>query len=418
MALVKSEEPQSETLQGEPRAGGVRGLEARLRAVGGELGASLKALLDSLPGAPQRPGRLAQLLGVNRAVASHILKATASGDGLEALHQLPGPEPLRRVARAAQELGASAQMGERAERAIERFDQLIREEAGTRPALDALISSKLPGARERLEMASKYSVFKGLTQLKGVQADLWLGCAIIQPSSEDPERHDLCWLNGAIAMQRLRPGATVRFSYRHRSEEEASAPAEAAIPALGVLPLESFCVNPPARLEARTVGDIVQYTLPDDKLGPREAMDMFVVDHHPAAIHRRASAGPGRKTSFFVEPAIPVAKLVFDTILHVDAFPGAAPELVIYDIGYDGVADVNDRGRDLDRVQIHETVEWLGQDMSQFRAEGIPTYAPMLAHLCERFGWRAADFRGYRTTIAYPVFGWQVCLAFEQPPRP
>jgi hypothetical protein len=41
----------------------------------------------------------------------------------------------------------------------------------------------------------------------------------------------------------------------------------------------------------------------------------------------------------------------------------------------------------------------------------------MLLHLCERFGWDPARFRGYRTRIQYPVYGWQVCLAFT-PPAP
>ncbi|MFT4543306.1 MAG: DNA-binding MarR family transcriptional regulator [Planctomycetota bacterium] len=392
-------------------------LEARLRRVGTELSSTLAAILSALPGSPHRPGQLAEELGVNRAVASKILKAISKTDALEVLHDVPGPEPLRRVVRTATDRGVPERVAQRAEAAIGEFDQLIREEAGTRPALDALISSNLPGAREQLEMASKYSVFKGLTQLKGVQADLWLGAAIVKPTAEDSEKHDLTWLTAAVAMQRLRPGGTIRFSYRHRGAQESKEERDQDLPTLGVVPLDSFCVNPPARLEARAVGDTIQYTLPDDLLGPREAVDMFVVDHHPAAIRRHADPDIGRQTSFFVEPAIPVAKLVFDTILHVDAFPGTAPELVIYDIGYDGVADVNDRSRDMDRVQVQESVEILGRDMSRFSIEEVPTYSSMLLHLCERFGWKPEEFRGFRTTIAYPVHGWQVCLAFDKPNR-
>ena len=71
-----------------------------------------------------------------------------------------------------------------------------------------------------------------------------------------------------------------------------------------------------------------------------------------------------------------------------------------------------------DRVQVHESIEFLGHDMSRFRADEIPTYGPLLAHLGERFGWKASEFRGYRTRIAYPVYGWQVSMSFEPPVDP
>lgn len=388
----------------------------RARSVGDELRESLGALLAATPDAPSRPGELAKALGVNRATASKLLGALAKSDGLEVLHLAPGPEPLRRVSRGATGLGAPAKLTVRVESAVKDFDQLIRQDAGNRPALDAVITANLPGARERFELSSKYSVFKGLAQLKGVQAEHWLGTAIVNPAADNADKHDLTWLNGAIAMQRLRPDVTVRFSYRASSSVAGKAGGD-VLPALSVLPLEDFCINTPAKLETRVAGDTIHYTLPDDLLGPNEVVDMFVVDHHPAAIVRFNDQEESRKTSLIVEPAIPVANLVFDTILHEDVFPGASPELFIYDTGYDGLADVNDRARDIDRVPVHETIEILGRDLREYQAEGLSTYGPLLAHLADRFGWDPTRFRGFRTRISYPVYGWQVCLAFERPRR-
>jgi hypothetical protein len=385
-------------------------VEDRIRGVGERLGQTLGALLAALPGAPFRPGQLALVLGVNRAVASRVLAATSQRDALEVLHRIPGPEPLRRLVRSATRKGVPTDLAGEADAAISAFDGLIRNEAGTRAALDALISSSLPGARDRFELASKYSVYKGLSQLKGVQADHWLGVAIVLPSLDDPLKHDLTWLTGSVAIQRLRPGVTVRFSYRHRKDDPGAEP-----PPLSVVPLDEFCVNPPARLQSRATGDMIHYTLPDDLLGPQEIVDMFVVDHHPAAINRYAKDAPRHHTSLFVEPAIPVGSLTFDTILHDEAFPGAEPQLWIYDTGYDGIANVNDAARDIDRLDVSESVEFLGHDMRRFSAAEIPRYGEMLLHLADRFGWDPVRFRGYRTRIRYPVFGWQVCLAFEPP---
>ena len=390
-------------------------LDGRLRAVGADLGRTLSALLAAVPGSPHRPGQLAANLGVNRAVASRVLGATAQRDALEVLHRIPGPEPLRRLVRSATRKGAPTDLAAEADAAIAAFDALIRNEAGTRSALDAMIASNLPGARDRFELASKYSVYKGLSQLKGVQAEHWLGVAVVLPSPTDELKHDLTWLTGSVAMQRLRPGVTVRFSYRHRRQ---GVPGDDQVPPLSVVSLDDFCVNPPARLETRTSGAMIRYTLPDDLLGPHEVVDMFVVDHHPAAINRYAKDAPRHSTSLFVEPAIPVGSLVFDAILHEEVFAGSDPKLLVYDTGYDGIANVNDEARDIDRVDVNESIEFLGHDMRRFGASEIPRYSEMLMHLADRFGWDPARFRGYRTRIRYPVYGWQVCLAFEPPGLP
>jgi hypothetical protein len=393
-------------------------IQDRLRSVGQDLGRTLSAVLAGLPGAPLRPNQLAQLVGVNRAVASRVLSATGKRDPMETLHLVPGPEPLRRLVRTAVRRGVPSSIAADAEQAIRQFDLLIRNDAGTRAALDAMISSSLPGARERFELASKYSVYKGLSQLKGVQGEHWVGTAVVAPSADDELKHDLTWLNGAIGMQRLRPGVSVRFSYRHRRGDELVALDGDGSPALGVVPLDEFCVNPPARLEAQATEGTIQYTLPDDLLGPHQVVDMFVVDHHPAAMRRYASDAPRHRNSLFVEPAIPVGMLVFDVILHEDAYPGSEPRLIIYDTGYDGIANVNDPDRDLDRVDVQDSVQFIGHDMSRFSAIEFPRYGDALLHLADRFGWDPQRFRGYRTRIRYPVFGWQVCLSFEPPPAP
>lgn len=398
-------------------AGGSAGLSDRLTAVGEALLGALQAVLAALPDAPLRPNALVRALGVNRAVASRVLQATAQQNPLAALHQLPGPEPLRKLLRGAGKQGVDAALLAAAQQAVSDFDGLIRREAGTRPALDALLSASLPDARERFELASKYSVFKGLSQLKGAQAEAWVGAAVLLPSSDKPDRIDLTWLNSAVAMRRLRPGVGVRFSYRHRGPAAAGA-TPASETAEGVVSLEQFCTNAPARLEARHVGDTIHYTLPDDLLGPRKVADMFVVDHHPAAMQRYTDADNPRRSSLFVDPPIPVATLVFDVLLHPDAFPGAEPELLIYDTGYDGIANVNDRDRDLDRMDVSEHVEYLGRDASQLQVTELPRYGAALRHLAERFDWDLTAFRAYRTRIQYPVHGWQVSMAFQPPPRP
>ncbi len=413
-----SESPQAET---KPVSHSNR-LQERLERVGTDLATSFRGLLDLIPGTPHRPNRLAKLFEVNRAVTSRLLTATSKENPLEVLHLIPGPEPLRKVTARLAELKFEGALLAVANSAIDAFDSLIAEEAGTRPALDALISPQLLGAAERLELTSRYAIFKGISQLKGVQGDLWLGVAVVAPSKTDSDRFDLTWINGAVAMQRLRPGVDVRFSFRIPKEDELGedekhnedTPSPASI-----IPLEEYCVNPPAKLETKRVGEAIHFHLPADILGPKDKVDMFVVDHHPSSMRRYADPEAHRqnraKTSLFVEIAVPVANLVFDVILHEDAFPGSTPELFLYDTGYYGVANVNDPERDHDRVAQVVPLQELGSDMTQFSSDELASYSPMLLHLAARFGWDPKRFRGYRLNMQYPVFGWQVSMAFQQP---
>lgn len=404
----------------DPGNAGPERLEERLRTVGAALADALGALLEAVPGSPHRPNPLARTLGVNRAVTSRLLAAVDRGDPMEVLHLVPGPEPLRKVL-AGSGLAADDRRALAVEAAVAAFAALIDEEAGTRPALEALLAPHLPGAAEKLELSSRYAIHKGMTQLKGVQAELWIGAAVIVPSTEDPERLDLTWLTGAHAMHRLRPGVDVRFSYR---AQRGSAPPGAAepMPEPSLLSLEAFCRYPVARLETHRTDGTIHYTLRDDLLGPRGKADLFVVDHHPAAMRRYGddedhAAGRAR-TGLFVEPAIPSARLVFDVLLHDDVFPGAEPELVVYDTNYNGVANVNDRSRDLDRVATTDHPELLGHGLERFGTAELSTYGPMLAHLAAHFGWDGDRLRGYRVEQAYPVYGWQVTVALQQPRRP
>jgi hypothetical protein len=398
-------------------------LKLRLITVGAALGASLGAILDHIPGAPHRPIPLAKGLGVNRAVTSNLLKALSQDNPLEILHVIPGPEPLRKITARLADGRATEPLLDAAAIAIDAFDRLIRDEAGTRPALDALIAPYLPGARAKLELASRYAVFKGISQLKGVQGELWIGTAVITPSPTDPERLDLTWLNGASAIQRMRPGVDVRFSYRFPQKPGEQSVTELELgPADDVTSLEQFCANPPARLMARSVGDAIYYHLPDDILGPKDKVDMFVVDHHPASMRRFADPGTGadepQLTALFVEIAIPVANLVFDVILHEDVFPSADAQLYFYDTGYNGVANVNDKSRDHERVDQVATLEILSTGTGGLGTEHLPNYLPMLQHMAKRHDWDLAKFRGHRLNLQYPVLGWQVSMAFEKPMPP
>ena len=80
----------------------------------------------------------------------------------------------------------------------------------------------------------------------------------------------------------------------------------------------------------------------------------------------------------------PTKSLIFDVLVHEEVYPGADPAMVIYDTALDGVADVNDQARDIDRLDLWESIQSLGNDVSRFRTTEVPRYAQMLRHVLGR----------------------------------
>ena len=133
---------------------------------------------------------------------------------------------------------------------------------------------------------------------------------------------------------------------------------------------------------------------------------------------RRAAVvprGSGRKAYVFAETSIPCEILQFDAFVHEDVYPGRSPALRLYDTAFDGVADINDPSRDIDRLDMLESIDELGRGLTSCRSQDIPRYHELLSHVFEQLGWSADAFRGYRSRIDYPVYGSQIAMMFDPP---
>lgn len=393
-------------------------------AVGTGLESALAALLDAIPDTPQGPVALAKQLKVDKVLTSRLLKAMRRRDPLAVVHLAPGPEPLRRLVRAAARQSIEPTVIRDAEAAIDAFETLIRSEGGDRSGLDAILAAWLPEARQEFELRRKQAVFRAMSQLKGTAGDVNLGSAILHPSAT-PGRLDVVWLFGCLGLRRLRPGVPVKFASRRVADPSGGSrvprtlsgePVDAAT-GLDGLRLDDFCSTPAPRLDVHRAGETVHYTLADHGFGPRSAVDLVFAEVNRNEIDQFAS-DPGRRTFFFAEVPIPVSRLVFDVILHESIFVGREPALTIYDTVLEGIASVNDRARDLDRFETAESIQSLGQGLTRFRCADLPSYGTLLQEVCTRLNWDGNAFRGYRCGIDYPVYGSQVTMSLEAPPRP
>jgi len=389
------------------------GLEKEVRRTSAALGRSFHALLASLPGLLEAgPQRQAELLGLDKVLTSRLGRALRERGPLAFLQYCPGPEPLRRVLQGAARLGAPAERLAAAEAAVADFQRLLRGTTGGRSGLDALLAGWVPAFREDYDARWRQAAFKALSQLKGVTAETNLATVLFHPSPGG-ERIDVVWILGLLGLRRLRPGAPVKFATRRMGGEGDRRPRTLdgqPVEDLRGLRLDRYCSADPAPLVCQAGSDVVHYTLGPTGLGLEARTDLLLAEVNPAELPRHPG-GDGRRRHAFAEVGTPVRRLLFDFLLHRDLDPGVAPEVLVYDTVLEGVADLHDPARDLDRWDLQPPVEDPGPGLEALRTPEFPRYTELLEDAFRRLGWDPAAFRAWRCRLDHPPYGSQVVLA-------
>lgn len=396
-------------------------LEARIHDVGEALGRGLGRVVDAVEGAPQGPQALARVLGLDKVLTSRLLRAVRQRDPIAVLHHVPGPEPLRRFLRAAARRGAGTDTVSAGEEAVRAFEGLLSRDVGDRSALDAILAAWLPEARSEFVTRRKQSAYKAMSQLRGCSVDLDLSAVFFHPA-RDGTRLDVVWVVGMFGLRRLRPGVGVKLSSRRIT----GAGGERAPTTLDGEPLEGadrgrldqFCAAPPGEFHAQRAGELLHYTLGGGSFGPASAVDLCFAEVNEAEIARYVDPALRRRGYAYSDVAVPARRLVFDVFVDRDVYPGSEPELAVYDTAIHGVADVNDRARDIDRLDLGDRIVPLGTGTSGLRLPDAPRYVDLIRHVHERRGWDPELFRCYRVSVDYPIYGSQIAVSFDPPPPP
>ena len=160
---------------------------------------------------------------------------------------------------------------------------------------------------------------------------------------------------------------------------------------------------------------VAHYVLGGDAYGPGTEVDLLFAEVNEAEMPRFVPPGSGRRGWAFSDVAVPARRLVFDVFVHRDVYPGSDPSVSLYETAFEGVANVNDRSRDMDRLELQDTVLPLGNGLERVRSAHVPDLDALLQHVFAQMNWDPAEFRGYRLHSDYPLYGSQVTLAFDPP---
>jgi len=386
-------------------------------AIGEGLLSSFEPVLAEVPEANSGPQKLAGALGIDKVLASRLLKMMRSYDAMTAVHRAPGPDPLRRALKAAERVGVDPALIGAAEESVDALEKLIRVELGDRSVLGTILSAWVPEARSEFETRRKQSVHRAMSQIQGVEVDVCDKTVVYWPS-EDGLHLDSAILRMVHGLRRLRPGVTVHYSSMYpETMSGASRPANLAgepIDSVSGAIVPEFSTSPVPEITARVAGDgTTHYLLDETSLGISTAIDLVSCEIVRPMAPRYRPRSHNRRTWSSMAINLPTKVSQFDFLVHEDVFPGEAPDLRLYDTVIRGNADVNDPARDIDRLDLLADIETLGTGVRRFGSSDVPRYQKTITHVMDRLGLDGSKFRGYRVSCEFPIYGSQFAMSFK-----
>lgn len=393
-------------------------LESRLGRAAERVRRTIGDVIDAVPIHVRRPAEFQRVLKLDRSLSSRILRALELDDPLASLHQLPGPQGLRLLLKAASKTIDRHKSIAHAEEALTELERVVASEVGDWKALDAALSGWLPEARKRFEMTNRQAAFRAMSNIKGVMACVDLAVTLIHPGAES-DWADRAGIYGVSRLRRLRAGAPMRLfggssiappPGSERLSLDGEPTHKTRMPPL----LPDFCSSPTPEFDVKLEGNCFCYTLKGDRVGLSSVADVFFADvmrrRHP--MYKGVSPRPAVAGSV---SDFPVRAQIVDVLVHEEVWPGIDPKLRIYDTSGRGLADATDSSRDTDRLDTFESIQRMGTDLSGFRIKDVARYSEMIQFVCDRLGWESTRFRGYRCRVEFPIPGTQVMMVFQPP---
>jgi len=386
-------------------------LSARIEETAHSLRTALAPLLEELCGAPLRPSRLIQRLGIDKSLASRLTRALRAGSTGELLHLIPSPSGLRSVLDRAAEKSADPGRLASAEDCVVRFQELLDGLPGGRAALDASLSRSHPELRETRERSSRQAAFKAMSYLLGYYCESLATALILEPSP-DGSQVDGVEVHQRVGLRRLRPEtplAIMSFSFDQKSRglenepwvETLDGTSASADPSHFVLP--ELCSQPTPRLETHEIGEQTVFVLGDRDPSLEAPITLTSGCRFRNCWPRDLKEASSHASRQYLLH-LPSKVLVRDIFIRDDLYVGAIPE-ILHELPKSPIGPGRPRGvaGKISTLDIATSIEQLRPGLDGAATGLIPGYRDTLLKAFQRSGLDPNRFRGYRCTLAYPV---------------
>ena len=384
-------------------------LSSRIEATGRELREALVVVLEAVAGSSPRPTRVSRAIGLDKSLASRLVRAVQSPSDLDLMHLVPSPGGLQIFADLARRFADPASI-ENLKAAIEHFGELLDSVPGGRASIDAQISESSHVALEKREHIAKQASFKSMSFLLGHFCDVLTTSLFLVPA-ENPRRVDGIEIHRRVGLRRMRPSTPlallsfwgeandamnehgIRFDTLD-GERGSSNPTGFLLPA--------FSTQPIPELDVVVDGDMTTLVLAGDPslTAPTQLTSVFRVRNGwPIVPESRTHTLRGYVLH------TPCRQLVRDVYVAESLYSDAVPQ-VSFLLPGPRVAMRPPRGegpRHFAEVELTSSVQQLPFGSQAHSLPGVVNHAAAVRHVLERAGHGQTRFRGWRCAMTYPV---------------
>ena len=398
-----------------------RATERKIAELGGVLAAKFRTVLGAIPNAPKRAVELSTFLGIDKTLSVRLVGAINKNDPLAVCHAIPGPRGLRTALAAARAKGAPAKLVADAQTAVGRLEESVQELGGSRSAFNTIIGGLLPDVRGRIERRNKKAAFDAMCNLLGYQVDTSFVTVAIQPSDEDSSLCNSTCFTGKTGLRHLAPRVS-RMIWAQKCGSPGSdvAPSsftldgEPITTAQAVPVIREFSTKPLPGFRLYQHNETTYVALAGDELPSVEHASIFTGSFSKNSFGRYR-APEATKEFVSCTPSEPAKVVFIDVLIRDDLWPDTHPELAIYRTGPRGNLPLPD-ARPFDRIDLLESVTFLGQGTDRIHTNDVENYAAMVRQVLDRVGWESERFRAYRVRVEYPILHAQIMISFDLPP--
>lgn len=394
-------------------------------------------------GSALRPVQLTSSLGLDKSLASRVVRALTTDDPLSSLHSIPTPQGLGLVANAARTCGAPVNDVEQLREVASSYRDLLDEFSGGRTDLEAALVGWLPEQRARALRDARRSVFRGMTTLAGTRSAALYEAHFLCPSAADPLGGEDSGTHGPHVervvhrlhqdLRRLREGAHLP-AFNLALKDASGRPSRVTTlggeiigsgdgangdwNAAGLL-VEDVCSHPIPDLAAGPGGEAIEVSIPGSNLDVNQLSTMGCAWRTRSLASAGAGddgrpSGPGAT----VCAEIPTEALVLDLFVHRDLALAGVPT-----------------------VSLHTRPDWLGakvpgpppahdprrtqapsfQDLSRaaggWASADVRSCAALAETVCREADLDVGEFHGYRMRVAFPLPSETFAIWWQVAPR-
>lgn len=410
-------------------------LESRLRVLSAKLCSALAAVIlegirASASGAAGvtardelRPVQLTSQLGLNKSLASRVVRALREKDELRALLGIPTPQGLQLIERAARKMGASEASLDALQCASGAYSDILGEFSGGRTDLEATLAGWIPGERERAERDARRSVFRGMTTLAGTRTGAIYNSVYLIPSPDKPDRLDSLVVAVRQDVRRLQVGAKILvMSIRSPSSGGVHGQDRRTLDGGDIqgdprnLILPDLCSHPiPSLSLDATASHALSVRIEEDALDVNEFTTLGfgwrTSGHFPRFANERVGYGQMAMRSIN-----PTEALVMDLFVHEDLHLGGLPFAAVDNAD---AAEITTRlspppEGSPPRLNAPPVLH-LDDDPSGLSSRDVRACKAIAENACREAGFEPGSFRKYRVRVEFPIQAEEVTIWWRLP---